>query len=191
MADATAVSVAVGALALMLLMFAVKVVPDYERVVVYRRGRGAQARGPGPVLIIPVLDSPRTVDLRTTVLEVPLQRGRTRDGVTVDASLMVVYHVVDPEQAAALVSGHRSGMLLIAQMILARMVAEFDLRFWLTERDVILAALEHGIRRHSMHHGLKVTAVRLLDVRTPLSDNGMQYPEFGHDRRRVDRPLIA
>jgi regulator of protease activity HflC (stomatin/prohibitin superfamily) len=172
-------------------MCAVKVVPDYERVVVYRRGRSAQTRGPGPVLVIPVLDSRRTVDLRTTVLEVPVQRGRTHDGVTVDASLMVVYHVVDPEPAAALVSGHRSGILLIAQMILARMVAEFDLRLWLTERDVILAALEHGIRRHSMHHGLKVTAVRLLDVRIPFRDDDVQYPEFGHDRRRADRPLIA
>ena len=120
MTDATVVSVAFGALALVVVMFVVRVVPDYERVVVYRRGRSAPARGPGPILVIPLLDSPRTVDLRTTVLEVPLQRGRTRDGVTVEASLMVVYHVVDPEQAAALVSGYRSGILLIAQMILSR-----------------------------------------------------------------------
>jgi regulator of protease activity HflC (stomatin/prohibitin superfamily) len=189
--DATVVCVATGALALTLLMSAVKVVPDYERVVVHRRGRGAQARGPGLILVIPVLDSPRTVDLRTTVLEVPVQRGRTRDGVTVDASLMVVYRVVDPEQAAAQVVGYRSVIMLIAQMFLARMVAEFDLRFWLTERDVTLAILEHGIRRHSMQHGFEVTAVRLLDVRTALRDDDLQYPEFGNERRRADRPLIA
>jgi len=90
-----------------------------------------------------------------------------------------VYHVVDPEQAAAQVAGYRSVILVIAQMIWARMIAEFDLHFWLTERDVIVAALEHNMRRQSLQHGLEVNSVRLLDVRTPVLIDEMRQLEFG------------
>jgi|SRR4051794_32770204 len=110
MATETVVSIAIGALALILMLSAVKVVPDYERVVVYRRGRRGHVRGPGLVRVIPVLDSSRTVDMRTAV---PSQRGRTRDGVVLEASIFVMYHVVDLEQAAG-PAGRRVDRPLIA-----------------------------------------------------------------------------
>src|SRR3954454_19211366 len=113
MATETVVSIAIGALALILMLSAVKVVPDYERVVVYRRGRRGHVRGPGLVRVIPVLDSSRTVDMRTAVLEVPSQRGRTRDGFVLEASIFVMYHVVDLEQAAG-PAGRRVDRPLIA-----------------------------------------------------------------------------
>jgi regulator of protease activity HflC (stomatin/prohibitin superfamily) len=161
------IPVAIGAVALTVVLCAVRIVPLYQRAVVLRHGRVVAVRGPGPIVVIPGLESRRTVDLRVDVMEVQPQRGQTSDRVDVEVGAMLQYRVVDPEQAAALVSDRRSVMLLLAQMMLGKAIAEFDARCWRDEQDTIVACLEHGIRSQSELYGIAVTQFRLLSVVVP------------------------
>jgi len=191
MAEIPVVALVIGVLAVVALMTGLKIVPEYERVVVFRRGRVVAVRGPGVAYVVPGLESQRTVDMRVEVLHVQPQRGQTRDRIAVEVGATVQYYVVDPEQAAVVVSDCRSITLLIAQMVLAKTIAEFDARCWRTEQETIVACLEHGIQRNGGQHGIEVTQVRLLDVIVPTVDIDPHVLERDRADQRVDQPLSA
>src|SRR5438132_12351421 len=102
-------------LALVLLASAVKVVPEYERGVVFRLGRLMGAKGPGLFWIVPLLDRMVKVDLRPAKLDVPLVDASTQDHATVKLDAVVHYRVRDPSAAVVRVEDYRRAMLLIAQ----------------------------------------------------------------------------
>ena len=116
---------------------------------------------------------------------------RVEDSEDVAIGAMVQYHVVDAEQAAVVVSDCRSVMQLIATMILAKTIAEFDSRCWRHEQDTIVACLEHGIRKQSGLHGMEVISVRLLDVRVPAVENNSSVLERDRTYQGLDRAFTA
>lgn len=156
----------------------VRIVPLYERVVVFRRGRAVDTRGPGPVLLIPVLESARSVDMRVDVMHIPPQAGVARDAASVQLGVVLFYHVVDPQRAATEVSDYRGAVLQITQRLLGRAIAESDARSWLSQQKTSMRRLEGAIQRHCSPCGVEVTSVRLLDLKVPAYGSREAIPHL-------------
>ena len=110
--------VLVVGVAALILAAAIKVVPEYERGVIFRLGRVIGAKGPGLFVIIPVVDRMVRVSLRTTTLDVPAQDIITRDNVTVRVNAVTFFNVVDPVKSVVSIEDYRFGTLQIAQTTL-------------------------------------------------------------------------
>jgi regulator of protease activity HflC (stomatin/prohibitin superfamily) len=114
----TFAGVAVAIIILIILASAVKVVREYERVVVFRLGRLIGAKGPGVVIILPVIDRFRKIDLRVLTLDIPKQRIITKDNVTVDVDAVVYFRVNDASQAVVKVQDYILATSLLSQTTL-------------------------------------------------------------------------
>ena len=110
--------IAVAVVALLLLVGAIRIVREYERVVVFRLGRLRGARGPGLVLIIPLIERTRSVNLQVDTADIPAQDLITKDNVTVRVEAAVFFRVVDPVKAVVAIRDYQHGVLRIAQTTL-------------------------------------------------------------------------
>src|ERR1039457_1384346 len=145
-------------LAIVVLPSAVRILREYERAVVFRLGKLLRAKGPGLVLLIPIVDRMVRMDLRVVTIDVPKQEMMTRDNVPVTVDAVVYFRVVDPEAAVVKVENFLKASSLIAQ-------AELD--DLLAHRDKINQTLQEIIDRHTDPWGVKVTAVEVKDVVLP------------------------
>jgi regulator of protease activity HflC (stomatin/prohibitin superfamily) len=98
-----------------ILTSAIKITQEYERAVVFRLGRIIEAKGPGMIVIIPIIDRIRRVDLRTITLDVPAQEAITADNVTVKVNAVVYFQVLDPTAAVIQIEDYRRATWQIAQ----------------------------------------------------------------------------
>src|ERR1700674_5422021 len=137
--------VAVVVLGFMLLSSTVKIVQEYQRGVIFRRGRLVGARGPGLFFLSPGAERMRKVDLRIVTLEVPAQQAITRDNVTDKVNAVVYFRVVDPEDAIVKVLDYVRATWLIGQSTLRSILGQSDLDHLLSERDKINAELQQVI----------------------------------------------
>jgi len=105
-------------LVLMFLMSSIKVVREYERIVVFRLGRLIGEKGPGLVLVIPLIDRTVKISMRVVTMDVPSQEVITRDNVTTNVNAVVYYRVVDPNKAIVNVEDYRFATAQLAQTTL-------------------------------------------------------------------------
>jgi regulator of protease activity HflC (stomatin/prohibitin superfamily) len=159
--------VLVVVVAALILSAAIKVVPEYERGVIFRLGRVIGAKGPGLFVIIPVVDRMVRVSLRTTTLDVPAQDIITRDNVTVRVNAVTFFNVVDPVKSVVSIEDYRFGTLQIAQTTLRSIIGQGHLDELLTNRDEINQQLQQIIDELSHPWGVKVTIVEIKDVELP------------------------
>ena len=125
-------------LILFLLSTAIKIVKEYERLVVFRLGKvRAKPKGPGVVFIIPFVDRPIKVDLRTVTLDVPSQEGITRDNVTLKVNAVVYFRVVEPISAIVNIEDYRRATWNIAQTTLRNVLGQSELDELLAHRERI------------------------------------------------------
>ncbi len=146
---------------------AVKVVREYERVVVFRLGRLQGAKGPGLFFIIPIVDKIVKVSLRTVTLDVPPQEVVTRDNVTVSVNAIIFFRVVKPEDAIVQVEDFFQATSQIAQTTLRSVLGQVQLDELLAEREKLNKQLQLIIDENTDPWGVKVKAVELKDVRIP------------------------
>lgn len=167
----TTLVVVVAAIALLIAFFTatVKVVQEYERGVVFRLGRLAGARGPGLILLLPVIEQMRKVDLRIVTLDVPSQETITRDNVTIKVNAVVYFRVVNPEEAVVKVFDYVRATSLIAQTTLRSVLGQSDLDHLLSERETINQRLQQVIDEQTDSWGVKVTSVEVRDLELPQS----------------------
>src|SRR5215204_7390573 len=154
-------------LVVVVLSSAVKIVQEYERVVVFRLGRLVGARGPGLILLIPMIERMQKVDLRVITLDVPSQEAITQDNVTVKVNAVVYFKVVDPQRAIVQVLDYIRATSLIAQTTLRSVLGQSDLDQLLSERDRINLRLQQIIDEQTDSWGIKVSAVEVRDVELP------------------------
>jgi regulator of protease activity HflC (stomatin/prohibitin superfamily) len=182
----TAVLTALGYILLIpLAPFAVRIVQEYERGVIFRLGRLQGARGPGLFIIIPIIERMVKVDLRTVTMDVPSQEAITRDNVTVRVNAVIYFHVMNPEDAVVRVTDHFRATSQIAQTTLRSVLGQSDLDTLLAEREKINQDLQQIIDEQTEPWGVKVTVVEVKDVELP---QGMQramarQAEAERDRR--------
>ncbi|KNE82068.1 MULTISPECIES: slipin family protein [Streptomyces] len=157
---------AVGVL-LLLAMAAIKIVPEYERGVVFRLGRIIGAKGPGLFVIIPVVDRMIRVSLRTVTMDIPPQDIITKDNVTVRVNAVTYFNVVDPNRSVVAIEDHIKGTSQIAQTTLRSILGQVDLDELLINRDEINQRLQRIIDDVTNPWGVKVTLVEVKDVELP------------------------
>src|ERR671938_847260 len=159
-----AVLIVVG---LLLVTSTVKIVQEYERVVIFRLGRLVGARGPGLFFLVPYVERMRKIDLRIVTLEVPAQEIITRDNVTVKVNAVVYFRVIDPGAAVTRVLDFVRGTSLISQTTLRSVLGQVELDDLLANRERVNDELQRIIDEQTDAWGVKVTSVEVRDVELP------------------------
>lgn len=154
-------------LLVLVLPAAVRILREYERAVVFRLGKLVRAKGPGLVLLIPIVDRMVRIDLRVVTIDVPKQEIMTRDNVPVTVDAVVYFRVMDAEAAVIKVADFLKATSLIAQTTLRGVLGQAELDDLLARRDRINQTLQDTIDRHTDPWGVKVTAVEVRDVVLP------------------------
>ena len=153
---------------LIVIISAIRIVREYERVVVFRLGRLVGARGPGFLLILPLgFDRTQKIDLRVVTLDVPAQDVITRDNVTVRVSAVVYFRVVNPIDAVVKVANFMFATSQIAQTTLRNVLGQSELDELLAQREKLNLMLQKIIDEHTDPWGIKVSTVEIKDVELP------------------------
>lgn len=147
-----------------LLSSAVKIVPEYERGVLFRLGRLVGQRGPGLFLIIPFVDRMVKVDLRVITMDVPSQEVITKDNVTVRVNAVVYFRVVTPEDSVVKVLDHIRATSQISQTTLRNVLGQSELDELLSQREKLNQMLQKIIDEHTDPWGVKVSTVEIKEV---------------------------
>ena len=152
---------------IVILANAIRVVREYDRLVVFRLGRLVGSRGPGLVLLIPLVDRAVRVGLRTVTMDVPPQDIITKDNVTVKVNAVIYFRVVSAQEAVIEVENYLYATSQIAQTTLRSILGQQDLDELLSEREKLNLALQQVIDRQTEPWGVKVSNVELKNVDLP------------------------
>jgi regulator of protease activity HflC (stomatin/prohibitin superfamily) len=147
-----------------LLAYSVRVLREYERAVVFLLGRLWKVKGPGLILVIPVIQTAVRVDLRTRVLDVPPQDVISRDNVSVRVNAVIYYRVVDPEKAIIQVEEFEVATSQLAQTTLRSVLGQHELDEMLAERDKLNRDIQQILDEQTDAWGIKVANVELKHV---------------------------
>jgi len=154
-------------LVLFILANAIRVLREYERGVIFRLGRLVGAKGPGLILLIPIIDKMVKVSLRTVPMDVPPQDIITRDNVTVKVNAVVYFRVMDPNKAIIDVEDYIYATSQIAQTTLRSILGQADLDDLLSSREKINQELQKIIDDQTEPWGVKVSVVEVKNVDLP------------------------
>ncbi|MGB2694744.1 MAG: slipin family protein [Dehalococcoidia bacterium] len=171
--------------------YAIRIVQEYERGVIFRLGRLVGARGPGLFFILPIVERMVKVDLRTVTMDVPSQEAITKDNVTVKVNAVVYFHVLNPEEAVVKVTDHVRATAQIAQTTLRSVLGQSLLDELLSERDQINDRLQQIIDEQTEPWGVKVTVVAVKDVELPQSMQRAMARQAEAERERRAKVINA
>src|SRR5262247_1668914 len=146
---------------------AIRILREYERGVIFRLGKLLGAKGPGLILLIPIVDRMVKMDLRVVTIDVARQEVMTRDNVPVTVDAVVYFRVVNPVDAVVKVENFWKATSLIAQTTLRSVLGQAELDELLAHRDKINQTLQEIIDRQTDPWGIKVTSVEVKDVSLP------------------------
>jgi regulator of protease activity HflC (stomatin/prohibitin superfamily) len=150
-----------------LVIISIKIVNEYDRLVIFLLGRMWRVGGPGPFIVVPGLMTAQRVSLRTVVLEVPAQDVITRDNVSVKVNAVVYFRVMDPEKAILQVENYIYATSQLSQTTLRSVLGKMDLDDLLTNRDKINTELQQILDAHTEPWGVKVSNVEVKNVDLP------------------------
>src|SRR6516225_3718370 len=176
--------VPVFVLALIILPQAVRVLREYERGVIFRLGKLLGAKGPGLIVLFPIVDKMVKMDLRVVTIDVAKQEIMTRDNVPVTVDAVVYFRVINPMDAVVKVENFWKATSLIAQTTLRSVLGQASLDDLLSQRDVINQKLQEIIDRQTEPWGIKVTAVEVKDVALPDSMKRAMAKQAEAERER-------
>jgi regulator of protease activity HflC (stomatin/prohibitin superfamily) len=159
--------IAAAVVAVFLLILAVRILREYQRGVIFRLGRLIAQKGPGLILLIPVIDRMVRVDLRTVTLDVPPQEVITRDNVPARVNAVAYFRVIDPNKAIVEVENFLLATSQISQTTLRSVLGKADLDQLLAERERLNEDLQKIIDEQTEPWGIKVTTVEIKDVEIP------------------------
>ena len=154
-------------LVIMFIASAVRILPEYERGVLFRLGRMVGVRGPGLFFIIPGVDRLVRVSLRTVAFEVPPQDVITHDNVTVKVSAVIYFRVMEPQKAIVEVEDYLYATSQLSQTTLRSVLGQVDLDELLSNREKINQQLQEILDRHTGPWGVKVANVEVKNIDLP------------------------
>jgi len=152
-------------LLILFLSAAIKILREYERGVVFRLGRVINSKGPGLVIIIPIVDKLVRVSLRLVAMDVPPQDVITKDNVSVKVNAVIYFRVMDPNNAVIEVENYLFATSQLAQTTLRSVCGQVELDELLAERDKINARLQEILDKHTDPWGIKVSNVEVKQGR--------------------------
>ena len=147
----------------------IKFVKEYDRLMVFRLGRAVGFRGPGPIIVWPLIERSIRVDVRTKTLEVPKQEVMTTDNVPVAVNAICYYRIVDPEKAIIYVRDYQNAVYQIAQATTRSVVGESHLDDVLSKRDKLNLKIKAIISSMIGDWGLEIQNMEIKDVELPDS----------------------
>jgi regulator of protease activity HflC (stomatin/prohibitin superfamily) len=164
------VGIIVGVVVLLLLVFSgmsVRIVREYQRIVLFRLGRAVGTRGPGLIIINPVTDRTTWVDLREQFLEIPHQTAITKDNASISIDFIIFYKVVDPSMSVLRVGRFAAAAQNVAATTLRSVVGDMPLDDVLSKREDMNASLRVRLDEVTERWGVKVTTVEVREVNPP------------------------
>jgi regulator of protease activity HflC (stomatin/prohibitin superfamily) len=176
-----------GVLFLILIVFltsAIRIVPEYQRLVVFRLGRCVGAKGPGLVLLIPFIDRGIKVDLREQVREIPAQSSITSDNAPISIDFLWYYKVFDPVQSVLQVGNFELAAQGIATTTLRAVIGGIMLDSVLSEREKINIALRTRLDEVTERWGVKVTNVEIREIIPPRDVQDAMNRQLSAERNR-------
>jgi regulator of protease activity HflC (stomatin/prohibitin superfamily) len=186
------VLVVVALAVLFVLASAIRIVNEYERGVVFRLGRvKGGARGPGLILLFPVVERMVKIDLRTVSMNVPPQEVITRDNVPARVDAVLYFRVMDPNKSVIEVENYVLATSQISQTTLRSVLGQKDLDDLLTDRESINEELQTIIDDHTEPWGVKVSAVEVKDVEIPQQMQRAMARQAESERERRAKIISA
>jgi len=187
------VGVALAAIVLItILRSAIRILPEYERGVIFRLGRvTGPPKGPGLIFLIPLVDRLLRVSLRTVTMDIPPQDIITRDNVTVRVNAVTYFRVIDPQRAILEIEDFRFATSQIAQTTLRSNIGQATLDELLTNRDEINQTLQQTIDALTDPWGVKVALVEVKDVELPDSMRRAMARQAEAERERRAKVIHA
>ncbi len=192
MNTALLIGLAIAVLVIVIILAAaVKILPEYERGVILRLGRIQPLKGPGLIVIIPIIDRLTRVNLRTQTYDIPPQDIITEDNVTVQVNAVVYFNVVDAVRSVLSIDDYRFGTQQVAQTTLRGVLGQTTLDDLLTKRDEINQHLQRVIDEVTDPWGIKVTIVEVKDVILPESMRRAMASQAEAERNRRAKVIHA
>ena len=176
---------------LVVLSMAVRVVPEYRRLVLFRLGRLVGSRGPGIVFIMPFIDRAVTVDLRILTLDVPVQEVITKDNVAIKVNAVVYFRVLDPAKSVVEVENYIVATSQLAQTTLRSVVGSVELDEVLSSREKINQELQKIIDDRTDPWGIKVSAVEVKELELPEGMKRAMARQAEAERERRAKIIAA
>ncbi|MCY0868614.1 MAG: slipin family protein [Desulfurococcus sp.] len=150
-----------------LLSASIKIIREYERVVVFRLGRLVGAKGPGLIFVIPFIDQVSKIDLRIVTVDVPSQEVITKDNVSVKVDAVIYYRVIDPIAAVTKVANYHYSVSLLGQTVLRDVLGQSELDDLLEKREELNKKITGILDELTMPWGIKVSSVTIKSVELP------------------------
>jgi len=173
------------------LFSSVRVLNEYERGVIFRLGRIIGAKGPGLILLIPIVDRMTRVDLRLVTLDIPPQDVISRDNVTIKVNAVVYFKVVDPNRAVVEVENYLLATSKLAQTTLRSVLGQVELDELLASRDSINHRLQTILDTQTEPWGVKVANVEVKQIDLPTEMQRAMARQAESERERRAKIIAA
>ncbi len=181
----------ISLIVIILVASSVKIIREYQRIVIFRLGRLIGAKGPGVVFLIPGIDRPRIIDLRLLTFDIPKQRIFTKDNVSVDVDAVVFFRVFDANSAVVKVQDHILSASLLAQTTLRDVLGQVEFDDLLTKRDELNKRLQTILDEATEPWGIKVTTVAIRDASIPENMQRAIAKQAEAEREKRSRIITA
>ena len=173
------------------LFSAIKVLKEYERGVIFRLGRVIKTKGPGLIILIPVIDKMVKVSLRLVAMDVPPQDVITRDNVSVKVNAVIYFRVMDPTNATIEVENYLFATSQLAQTTLRSVCGQVELDELQAEREKINTRLQNILDKHTDPWGIKVTTVEVKHIDLPQEMQRAMAKQAEAERERRAKVINA
>lgn len=174
-----------------LLMFSLKVLKEYERGVIFLLGRATGVRGPGLIFLIPIFERMNRVALRTVTMNIPSQKIITKDNVSIDIAAVAYYHIVDPQKSVVGIENVYDAVNQISQTTVRNVVGQFMLDQLLAQTSEINTKIKDVIDNHTEPWGAQVTVVEIKDITLPDNMQRAMAKEAEAERERRAKIVAA
>lgn len=183
--------IAIVVLVVLFLASALRILNEYERAVVFRLGRVIKAKGPGLIILIPIVDKMVKVSLRLIAMDVDPQDVITRDNVSVKVNAVIYFRVIDPTKAIVEVENYGYAMSQLAQTTLRSTCGGAELDELLAEREKVNAQLQEILDSQTDPWGIKVSAVELKHIDLPSEMQRAMARQAEAERERRAKVINA
>jgi regulator of protease activity HflC (stomatin/prohibitin superfamily) len=182
---------AIVVLLIFFLSSAIRILNEYERGVIFRLGRVLGAKGPGLIILIPIIDKMIKVDLRTVTMDVPAQDVITRDNVSVKVNAVVYFRVMDAVKATIEVQQYLYATSQLAQTTLRSVCGQAELDKILSEREKVNTEIQEILDMHTDPWGIKVSVVEVKQIDLPQEMQRAMAKQAEAERERRAKVINA
>lgn len=183
--------IAVVLLVIFFLVFSLRVVKEYDRGVIFFLGKCTGVRGPGLIILVPILEQMTKVGLRTVTMDIPSQKIITKDNVSIDIAAVAYYHIIDAQKSVVAIEDVYKAVNQISQTTVRNVIGQFKLDEVLSQTPEINQKVKDVIDSHTESWGVQVTVVEIKDITLPDNMQRAMAKEAEAERERRAKVVAA